>query len=393
MADPVSEVLVESHQDVQVEQSDSPFEEAAENIDFMSGLEAAGLTVNNVRWNPKDEDQPDYSHLDKDLVDKKFEFNGNDLARLVLLNSFGLTKVGDAVKPIVIFALRGAKLVEGDIQIGKKSLIIADQRPDHRDFRCVIGAWNRTDDTLSAFRASTVPNAPFVFNCSWMAQKHGALIGNILPTGCYTYTVGVHHLNKPGEIKGALRLGQTETGASTVVVLRSLTDVIYDRNDFWDPCAPADNIHPAQLKVSFSSAGCMTIPGTGRGAIHSGPWAKFRETLGLNNAAYTDGGTQFSCILLTGLDAAIAAGLREQGLPDDDPVVTSKLRRIRFGSRGAEVARLQASLGVAPDHAQMVGATTRRALVKAQQKVLGWADGILSPAMDAMLGTGVFLHV
>ena len=394
MTDPEPEAtLVESHEDVQIEQSDSPFEEGAENLDFTSGLEAAGLTVNDVRWNPKDEDQPDYSHLDKSFVGEKFEFNGDDLARLVLLNSFMLAKVGNAVKPVVIFALRGAKLVDGDMQINKRSLTIADHRPDHRDFRCVIGVWNRSDNTLSAFRASTVPNAPFVFKCYWMAQTHGTVIGNVLPTGCYTYTVGVHHRNKPGEIKGALRLGQTEDGASTVVVLRSLTDVIYDRNDLWDPCAPADNIHPAQLAVSFSSAGCMTIPGTARGAVHRGPWAKFRETLGLNNAAYTDAGTQFSCVLLTGLDAAIAAGVREQGIPDDDPAVASELRRIRFGSQGPDVARLQARLGIAPDRAQMVGATTRKALVVAQEKALGWADGILSPAMDAALGTGVFPRV
>jgi hypothetical protein len=67
-----------------------------------------------------------------------------------------------------------------------------------------------------------------------------------------------------------------------VVVLRSLEDVIYDRFDAFPIATPADKIHPGQLPEGFSSAGCLTLPGSfkaGRG--HSGAWKDFRAAVGV----------------------------------------------------------------------------------------------------------------
>jgi hypothetical protein len=54
------------------------------------------------------------------------------------------------------------------------------------------------------------------------------------------------------------------------------------------------------------------------------------------------------------------------------------------------VALLQAALGLAPDPVQLIGPVTRAALAKRQSRVLGWADGIYSPAMDEPLGFRVY---
>ena len=90
-------------------------------------------------------------------------------------------------------------------------------------------------------------------------------------------------------------------------------------------------------------------------------------------------------MLLTGLDAAIAARLKAAGTLGDAEVAGPALGRLRFGSQGAEVARVQALLGLQPDGSQKIGPVTRKALIDRQQKRLGWADGIWSPEMEALL--------
>jgi hypothetical protein len=63
--------------------------------------------------------------------------------------------------------------------------------------------------------------------------------------------------------------------------------------------------------------------------------------------------------------------------------------RLRHGSQGEPVRKLQDALGLEPDQSQLVGPVTRAALIQRQQQHLGWADGILSPAVDRELGLGV----
>jgi hypothetical protein len=382
----------ESHDSVNVAPSDAPapdpvVEEAAlADVRFVP--EATGLTAAHVTWNPRDDEQPDYRHLNTQLAGTAFTLTPADLDLLIACNAFRLVRDGGGESPLVIFALRGAKLFGGPSQLRQPSLTLQDQRPDHRDFRCVIGVYDRAHQTLSAFQASTVPNAHFVALCHTKANAGtdlAELTGNILPTGCYTYTVGTHKPDQAGEIRGALRLSKTTSGADIVVVLRSLEDVTYDRMDRWHKCTPADNIHPGQLSLGFSSAGCLTLPGSFRNGEHAGRWSEFRDALELGGA---DDGKQFSCVLLTGLDAAITAKLRRDGGTISDPTVREHLVRLRHGSAGAAVAALQAALGLNPDPSQLFGPVTREALTKRQQNALGWADGIYSPDMERQLRLG-----
>ena len=79
-----------------------------------------------------------------------------------------------------------------------------------------------------------------------------------------------------------------------------------------------------------------------------------------------------------------AAVLKET--PVARKVAETRRSRLRFGSQGAEVARLQTLLGLAPDASQRIGPVTRAALIRRQQQRLGWADGIWSPEMAGALG-------
>ncbi|WP_088346485.1 MULTISPECIES: hypothetical protein [Rhodomicrobium] len=371
-------LLSEEPEGTELEQTDAA-DDAQEAADFEAeGLESAGLTAASVHWNPKDDEQPDYRHLDTSLAGRSFELVPADLEALIAANEY-------EVRPgKVLFALRGASLGGQAKRESVASVVITDQRPDHRNFRCIIGVYDRTAKLLWAYQASTVPNADFVFKCFRQAQAGVAmdkLMGNILPTGCYTYTVGTHHPGKPNEIPTVLRLSPTATGASKVVVLRSLGDVIYDRFDAQPIAIPADNIHPGQKSSGFSSAGCLTLPGFFQGGQHSGIWKDFRAAAGITA---NSNGNQYSLLLFTGLDAAIAASVR------DGEHATASLLRLRHGSQGPRVAALQSALGLAPDATQRLGPVTRQALIKKQTAKLGWADGIYSPAMDELLGFNIY---
>jgi hypothetical protein len=341
-------------------------------------LEAPRLSPASVRWNPKDDEQPDYRHLDTSLAATTFEFTSADLDLLIQANEF-------SVRPgKVVFALRGAALQGGKARENVTSIIMTDQRPDHQSYRCIIGACDRATGRLWAYPASTVPNAFYVHKCFAMAKAGtpiSGLTGNILPTGCYTYAIGTHKRGKRGEIPGVLRLSTTATGASQVVVLRSVNDVVYDRFDRFPIATPADNIHPGILGSSFSSAGCLTIPGRFAAGRHEGFWSDFRKALRMDTAG---DGTQFSMVLVTGLDAAIAADVRMR------PGEAGRLARLRHGSKGPRVAALQAALGLAPDSSQLMGPVTRSALAVKQAAVIGWSDGVYSPAMDQLLGFNVY---
>ena len=372
--------LSEDHADVQDQSDDRT--EATEEESF---TEAPGATVDDVKWNSSDDDQPDYRHLPKLGAGTEFDLTADDLEALIRFNAFA-TKPG-----LLVFALRGARIVGADKREDVASLTLADQRPDHRDYRCVIGVLDRANKRIWAYKASTVPNAKAVV-IGFEKAKQGVFEGNMLPTGCYTYTVGTHRANTSGEIRGVLRLSQELNGASVVIALRSTNDLVYDRRDFWHKCAPADNIHPGRRQNGFSSLGCLTLPGDYVMATktHTGLWADFRVALGMGKTfAASDDGKQFSTMLLTGLDAALAASLRQSGDLDNQAKTTAALLRLRFGSHGPAVDKLQQQLGLAPDASQLLGPVTRAALIARQQEVLGWADGIVSPETDAGVGLKV----
>lgn len=373
----------ENHDDITGQTDDNEIDDAAPQTRGPAGKSAA-----DVKWNANDAEQPDYSHLSGLAKTSTFKLTAEDLENLIAFNSFAL------VDGLVIFALRGARLVGQDKFESVSSCEIEDIRPNHREYRCVIGVLNRTTKKLWSYKASTVPNANAVMKCFTIAKSGSKNYeGNVLPTGCYTYTVGTHRRGTSGEIRGVLRLSKTSDGASPVLALRSLTDLTYDHKDFWDNCAPADNIHPGRRATSFSSLGCLTLPGDYdmSAKLHSGLWADLRIALGMQKTYQTsDDGKQFSCVLLTARDAAFAVSLRETGKITDAKVANSALQRLRFGSQGAAVAKLQKALGLAPDSSKLIGPMTRQALTNLQTKQLKWADGIYSPMMDEELGLGVF---
>jgi hypothetical protein len=370
--------VVESMAGSDVEQTDDADVAEIEALLAQEGLEAAGLTVASVRWNPKDDEQPDYRHLDTSLAGASFDVTCDDLDLLIKTNEFA------PLSDKLVFALRGASLGGVPKRENVTFVPITDQRPDHREFRCIIGVYDRSHKTLSAYQASTVPNAAYVFKCYAMAQAGtpiSRLTGNILPTGCYTYTVGPHHPGTNREIPTVLRLAQTASDASPVVVLRSISDTIYDRFDPLVTAVPADNVHPGQMSRGFSSAGCLTLPGFYSNGQHTGIWKDFRTALGLGPEA---NGTHYSLMLLTGLDAGLATHVRAGNRP------LSNIQRLRHGSTGPRVAALQSALGISTQANPILGPSTRQVLVSRQVAKLGWSDGIYSPDMDQLLGLGIY---
>jgi hypothetical protein len=335
-----------------------------------------------VRWVQKDEESTEYRHLAslpiaREVSGKTFEFTARDLELLIRANAFEPRREGGQI----IFGLRGAVLAAGASasdkfkQIGRKMLLLQDVRPDHRQFRCVLGVYDLQTDKLSGFVASTVPCREAV-----VGYAKGGDGCNMLPSGCYAYVCGPHKKRN-----GCLREDENFN------VLRSRRDTIFDLADNWDLTFPADNIHPAFANKSaqFSSWGCQTIRGnhSRQDGSFSGEFKEFREVLGLKPRAGSHG-EKFSYVLLTGLEAAIASRLRMIGHDADEAEVTATLGRLRAGSRGVRVKALQAGLGIEVDG--IFDGVVKKALVERQRKALGWADGVYGPEMDDLLKMAVF---
>ena len=342
----------------------------------------------SVSWPTKDDDSPDYRHLEADdrkLKDCSFEFTAKDLELLIRANQFE----PERTRQRILFGLRGALLDfsasspdDKFRQIDRAALRLKEARPDHADFRCVIGVYNLETGRLSGFAASTVVKRDALYN---FAKASGTPC-NLLPTGCYSYVVGPHR-GKPGCLR------ENEPFA----VLRNRNNLAFDVLDEWDHKSdpsnwPFDNIHPAFAESSaakFSSLGCQVIRGSYNAGskAYTGEFAMFRTALGLAPPG-TDNGKTYSYVLLTGLDAAIAARLRDTGRDSDFATVQRSLARLRHGSRGASVGVLQRAFGLPENN--VLDASTKKALADHQKSKLGWADGVYAPAMDAALGLEVF---
>lgn len=340
----------------------------------------------DVTWVKNDQNHPDYVHLPPDAKGASFKFTAADLERLVKMNRF---QPYDGPHKKVIFALRGAKFTNGGMAHERVSeLELTDVRPDHFAFRCIIGVWNRAAGTLSAYLASTVCNAGSVVACyNYYNHFSTTKQGNILLTGCYQMCVGTHygHVEVPGVFR--LGTGPGPESATKHVVLRTANDVTFGTQDVFDPCVPQDNLHPSfhPSNSKFSSLGCLTVHGTYDGE-HEEEWRMLRAAAGLRDAE--DGmGTRYDMVVLTGLDAATAAAMRNRPDAEADGV----LGCLRQGARGEEVKRLQQALGMAAADADGVfGWTTAVKLVEKQKSVLGWASATYGRNMDTLLGLKVF---
>ncbi len=260
---------------------------------------------------------------------KTFSLTDEVLSALCRKHAFALPALTTSGGERVLFALRGAQIASpaspaspsrGEFQ---PSVALVESVPDHVHQRCIVGVWNRASQEIALFRGSTVPSLSGVRQQIMQPQ---ARIANMLPTGRYTYDVGTHRGGRRIVPAALIQRGP-------VVVQRDFAEDAELRASSWHFVRPVDNVHPAFDEppgTAFASAGGIAISGDYRDG-HRGPWRRFRALTGLDDA---DGHT-FVLILLTGRDAHRAT-LTNAGDTDEGD--------LRFGSSGAAVAALQASL-------------------------------------------------
>jgi len=365
-----------------VEHDDSP-EALAELLDAEAQvdqtIEAVGVPA--LSWGD-DADQPDFAHTHTKSIEgleikSHFEFNWNVFELLLSANHF---------KPrgkngLVVFGLRGGKLIGSDIQDDVDAVKIEDTRPDHTNFQCTLGIINTNTKSISAYKGSTVPNRAWMRNYYKLMngiQPHKKTRSNLLPTGCYIYRVNAHG---GGRINPALRMTNPDnlSADATCTVLRTHADLIYSHDDFWDVSTPFDNIHCAYSDHEFSSAGCQTI----KGANGSGAWGEFQKVIGsLGWDARID------YVLLTGREASIASAILAAGRHDDASLIQAALGRLRVGSEGETVTALQKKLGF--KGSAYFGPQTKKRLIEAEVVNGLNSDGVYSLEDDAATGWGVF---
>lgn len=350
-----------------------------------STLESADAAP-TVSW-AADADSIDHAHLVPTPASGAFSLRAEDLDLLAALNDLPVDEAGDTP---VLFGLRGCAIIMDHNQSAGE-VTLRDRRPDHLAPRCVLGVWNRRAGSVHVFPGSTVPDRRAVV--SWKASRRS---GNLLPTGLYRYVVGPHAtLRKDGTLNsrpGCFLLRNASGDKRVVVVRRSNDDLAYDLADMTDRTAPGDNIHPTFFlqPTDFSSFGCQTVVGTAdSGGNHKGAWAEFRAAAGLQDKEGTPG-KPYLYMLLTGTEAMLASALRRNGLLGDIQARRA-LRRLRFGSKGDAVLRLQARLGL-PKRDGDFGSFTAESLNALQRGLppKNRCDGIWTPDLDAALGWGVF---
>ncbi len=342
-----------------------------EDMDFESARPA--LDVDAARWPSQAKNAPDTWHIAEKCA-HPFTLTAQVLSDLV---SNGRYQPHDAGHSKVIVGLRGCQIAGGRNQF--ENVMRVDLEPtavDHENTRCVIGVWDRSSGRLSVYTGSTVPRRTAMLKYYEKVNFGTSHVNcNMLPTGLYEYCVGSHFSRTRGEVTFVLRQGNGPLPAhsATVTTLRTFNDLTYGTQDFWDTCEPGDNIHPSFRNTSFSSQGCLTVPGhqPGGGAAHSagtGLWTRFRKMAGFDGQRH---GERYDLLLSTGHEASVAA----QG---------SSVVCLRHGSMGDDVRRLQASLGVTTDG--VFGPGTKKALSESQFQELGFTTGTWSAKMATLMG-------
>lgn len=325
-------------------------------------------------WPKSPQNAPDTWHLPEQTATRQFDLDAGLIANLIATSHFA-PPMGSHGK--LILALRGCQIADGSAMTERQTRVtLRPVLPDHENTRCLIGVYDSQSGLISLYDGSTVPRRTGM-NRYYERENFGAnhVRCNLLPTGCYEYCVGTHFGAKAGAVEFVLRLGNgpMPKDASAVTVLRSVNDLAYGTHDIWDLTKPSDNIHPAFLNVSFSSVGCLTVPGkqAGQGASFStgtGAWRRFRKSAGFDGTGF---GTRYDTLLVTGHEAAtIAAG--------------QSIACLRHGSSGQVVSAMQTQIGATADGD--FGAKTKLALCALQQSKLGFATGTFAPEMAQKLG-------
>ena len=258
---------------------------------------------------------------------------------------------------------------------------LRDVRPDHTTFRCIIVVYDGANRTLSAFVGSTVPDERFVRLGFKRIRTDESHIGNLLLTGMYPYIVGSHGKSRSNPLHGTLLQG------TRIAVRRTFNDLVYGTDDEMFAEVPRDDFIPSLSADKFSSVGGLSIRGTRLDDHYTLEFEEFRKSLGLKPGQQDDG-KRIDIVLLTGLDASVAAELLSNGntiKPEDRMLY---LERLRQGSRDERVKKLQTASSLNPTGE--FDADTVVALAKLQTEKLHWSDGIYSAEMDTALGLCVF---
>lgn len=326
---------------------------------------------------PTDESSIDYAHIGESKSDDAFALTDRALTRLLDWNSFLRLHAQNSDR--LLFGLRGAEIVEPDQPLTgfRAAIQMREATPDHFDYRCVLGVWDRAAKMIYATRASTVPHVGYLY-----AQREEGTASNeanMMPTGLYRYRVGTHRNGTKNRQPGAFR-PDYKVGRFGFSVLRCFDaakgEITLSVDKFWDVRRTHhhDNIHAGTYggKLNFWSAGCQTIPGyyNPKGEVPMEEWARFRIAAGLlrtpeltttiddKGDAYTtssEDGRIYNYLLLTGREARLAA--------TKPPAFA--LRRLRFGSAGEAVRRLEKRLGLpGTDALPVFGQTVQRRLLE-----------------------------
>jgi hypothetical protein len=246
----------------------------------------------------------------------------------------------------------------------------------------------RSARTLTLFSGSTVPCPYYVRNYYLMEKglpHPSATRCNMLPTGSYVFRVGTHD---SGAIDPALRMSEFHhpDRDAKACVWRTTNDLTYGVLDTLDePDEVYDNVHCSYFEnynsdydSHFSSAGCLTVRGR---KSPTAQWKKFQAVL---NALGK--GTRTDLVMVTGKEAALAAQLRRDGQAGDATMVGPRIGRLRVGSRGAGVKKIQQGLGIA--QSGYFGPETAYAFHQWQVKNGHAADGIYTPTLEVATGWG-----
>jgi hypothetical protein len=370
--------LEEAAETVDVGAQPSPEDFA--NIAAEAVAENAALDLALVKWPSDDRNSPDYAYVAEEPDPGAFRLTPDVIEKLLKLNRYEPDRSNGAIA----LAIRGATLRSGHEAEVVGEVELDSVRPDHRNFRCVLGFYFTRTRMLSIFTGSTVPCRRAI-----SGFVNGGDPSNMLPTGLHTLYVWRHKKLRP-----ALRMGQSsidpESGAQATV-LRTTNDTIFGTQDLFDLSVPLDNVHCSFFLdentfcgATFSSWGCLTVRGE---KTPSQQWKKFQKTL-------TDLGprTRVDLLLATGKDIAlIDAG------QTDPASLERKMTALRRGSQGPAVKRLQEKVGLTgSDIDGNFGPGTLKRFVEVQRKVnvdigLGpIADGVYSRGMEAKTKWGVF---
>ena len=342
-------------------------------------IESVPVDLSEVRWPSQDKNAPDYAYIASEPEPVRFTLTPDVLEKLIGLNRYSPDRSND----VIAFALRGARLESGHEVEEANEIELENTRPDHRNFRCLIGYYFVGARKLTAYSGSTVPCRRAIWG-----YVNGGDRSNMLPTGLHTLYVWRHKQIRPA-LRMSLSSSNPESGAKATV-LRTTNDCILGTRDLFDLSVPLDNVHcsyylseNSYYGARFSSWGCLTVRGQ---KTPSDQWAKFQKVLDRLGSR-----TRVDLLLATGKDAALVdAG------QNDPAALDQKMAALRRGSRGQEVKQLQKKIGMSDEDADGdFGPYTVSEFAKAQKAFndaqgLGpIADGIYSRDMDARTGWGI----